>query len=124
MTSPDADIYLQGAHLTRFRDWLFLSDESNFAAGKSIRGGVPIIFPWFGPSKADADLPQHGWARNAMWVAEAVADDAVTLAIQSHRWQVRMKFEMGEQLRMRFEVENQSDNAQSFRVRAAHLFRG
>ena len=121
LASPDADIYLHGAHLTRFRDWLFLSDASKFAHDKSIRGGVPVIFPWFGPNKTDANLPQHGWARTAIWQVEDVAADAVTLAVQSHRWQVRMKFGLGEQLRMRLEVENQSELAQSFEC-ALHTY--
>ena len=121
LSSPDADIYLQGAHLTRFRDWLFLSESSKFAAGKSIRGGVPVIFPWFGPNKTDATLPQHGWARTAIWQVEAVADDEVTFAVQSHRWQVRLKFDFGEQLRLRFEVENQSELAQNFEC-ALHTY--
>ena len=121
LSSPDTDIYLQGAHLTRFRDWLFLSSASKFARAKPIRGGVPIIFPWFGPSKTDADSPQHGWARTALWQVEDLSDDAVTLFVQSHRWQARMKFGFGEQLRMRFEVENQSELAQSFEC-ALHTY--
>ena len=121
LASPDADIYLQGAHLTRFRDWLFLSGASNFAEDRSIRGGVPLVFPWFGPSKTDATLPQHGWARTVLWQVEDVAADAVTLSVQSHRWQVRMKFGFADSLRMRFEVENQSDLAQSFEC-ALHTY--
>ena len=121
LRSPDADIYLQGAHLTRFRDWLFLSDEANFAAGKSIRGGVPIIFPWFGPNKADASLPQHGWARGAIWQVESMADDAITLAVPSRSWRVRMRFDFSDELRLRLEIENQSDVAQSFEC-ALHTY--
>ena len=45
----------QGAHVT---DWtmhgsppvLFLSPRSVFQRGKAIRGGVPLVFPWFGPT--------------------------------------------------------------------------
>ena len=121
LRSPAADIYLQGAHLTRFRDWLFLSDDSNFASGKAIRGGVPIIFPWFGPNKTDANLPQHGWARTAIWQVENVADDALSLAVKSHRWQVRLKFDFGETLRMRLEIENRSELAQDFEC-ALHTY--
>lgn len=121
LSSPDADIYLQGAHLTRFRDWLFLSDASNFAQGKPIRGGVPLVFPWFGPHKTDADLPQHGWARTKIWQVEDVADDAVTLTTATDDWRVRMNFGLGEQLRMRLEVENQSDTARSFEC-ALHTY--
>lgn len=121
LRSPDADIYLQGAHLTRFRDWLFLSQASHFAAGHAIRGGVPVIFPWFGPNKTDAKLPQHGWARTALWQIENVADDAITLSVPSRSWSMRMKFDFGDTLRMRLEIENQSEFAQSFEC-ALHTY--
>ena len=121
LQSADADIYLQGAHLTRFRDWLFLSDASKFATGKSIRGGVPVIFPWFGPSATDANLPQHGWARTAIWQVENAADDAVTLSLKHDSWRVKMKFGFGEQLRMRLKVENRGDSAQNFEC-ALHTY--
>lgn len=107
--SADADIYLQGAHLTRFRDWLFLSDASHFARDKPIRGGVPLVFPWFGPQKTDASAPQHGLVRTKSWQVEDVADDAVTLMTQTNAWRVRMKFGFADELRMRLEVENRSD---------------
>lgn len=72
-----AEIYLQGAHLTRWRPTgdkpvLFLSEKSAFTPGKAIRGGVPVIFPWFGarsatPSSNRTDGPSHGFARTALW---------------------------------------------------------
>jgi len=48
-----AEIYLLGAQVTGFQKngeppLLFLSRASEFAVGKAIRGGVPVIFPWFG----------------------------------------------------------------------------
>ena len=49
-----ATIYLHGAHVTEWtprgqRPVLFTSSRSMFETGKPIRGGVPIVFPWFGP---------------------------------------------------------------------------
>lgn len=66
------EVYLHGAHVTAFRPThqepvLFVSEKSAFAAGKAIRGGVPICFPWFGPSKTDPSLPPHGFARTSDW---------------------------------------------------------
>src|SRR5512142_2972783 len=60
-----AEIYLLGAHVTQFKKkdeppLLFLSQCSRFAEGQPIRGGVPVIFPWFGPREG---LGQHGFAR-------------------------------------------------------------
>lgn len=71
-----AEIYLHGAHVTDFRlhdqpSLLFLSQCSRFAKRHAIRGGVPIILPWFGPRDGE---PMHGFARTADWeLHEAVA---------------------------------------------------
>ncbi len=108
LSSADADIYFQGAHLTRFRDWLFLSAASDFANGHAIRGGVPVIFPWFGPNKTNANAPSHGLVRVEVWQVESVAEDAVTLITQTDDWRVRLKFGFADELRMRLEVENLS----------------
>jgi glucose-6-phosphate 1-epimerase len=67
-----AIIYLQGAHITHYQPaghqpLLFLSSKSNFAPGKAIRGGIPIIFPWFGPKSDDPKAPMHGFARTSIW---------------------------------------------------------
>jgi glucose-6-phosphate 1-epimerase len=75
ITTPacTAELYLQGAHLTAWQPTghdpvLFLSERSSFAPGKAIRGGVPIIFPWFGArTGARTDGPSHGFARTSDW---------------------------------------------------------
>ncbi len=64
-----AEIYLHGAHVTNFTrkgeaPLLFMSQCSRFAAEQPIRGGIPVIFPWFGPREG---LPQHGFARLKTW---------------------------------------------------------
>ena len=48
-----AEIYLQGATVTHFQKngevpLLFLSAMSRFEKDAPIRGGIPVIFPWFG----------------------------------------------------------------------------
>lgn len=73
-----AEIYLQGAHVTHFQrngeaPLLFLSRESKFTAGTPIRGGIPIIFPWFG---AKEGAPAHGFARNRTWELAGVQTGA------------------------------------------------
>lgn len=74
----DAHIYLHGGHVTLFRprggeSLLFLSTNSQFAPGKAIRGGIPIIFPWFGSRAGDPAAPQHGFARTLPWDVRRVA---------------------------------------------------
>jgi glucose-6-phosphate 1-epimerase len=64
-----AEIYLQGAHVTHFKKrneppLLFLSQCSRFTEGQPIRGGIPVVFPWFGPREG---LGQHGFARVKTW---------------------------------------------------------
>lgn len=67
-----ANIALQGAHIATFQPRgeepvLWLSPNAKFAPGKSLRGGVPICWPWFGPHKTDSSLPGHGFARTIPW---------------------------------------------------------
>jgi D-hexose-6-phosphate mutarotase len=79
-----AEIYLHGAHVTDFQlngqaPLLFTSQCSRFAHNQAIRGGIPIILPWFGPREGE---PAHGFARLADWeLHEAVAlpDGGATL---------------------------------------------
>ena len=64
-----AEMYLLGAHVTGFRlhnepPLLFVSQCSRYAEEQPIRGGIPVIFPWFG---AREGLPQHGFARIKSW---------------------------------------------------------
>jgi glucose-6-phosphate 1-epimerase len=74
-----AEIYLHGAQITHFQKngeppLLFLSRASRFAADQPIRGGIPIVFPWFG---RHADKPNaHGFARLRNWELKEVASAA------------------------------------------------
>jgi glucose-6-phosphate 1-epimerase len=71
----NAEIYLHGAHITRFQKkdeppLLFMSQLSRFAAETPIRGGIPIIFPWFGSREGQA---AHGFARVETWELREVS---------------------------------------------------
>jgi glucose-6-phosphate 1-epimerase len=46
--------------------------NSAFAPGRAIRGGIPIIFPWFGANRHEPAAPQHGFARTASWHLDGV----------------------------------------------------
>ena len=81
----EAKIALQGAHLFHYKvknkaPLLWLSERAYFEEGKAIRGGIPICFPWFGKNKENATLPQHGFARTALWkiVLEEEVDESTT----------------------------------------------
>ena len=77
----EAIVYLQGAHIAHFqpqgaRPVLWLSSHSRFEAGRPIRGGVPICFPWFGPKAGSPEAPLHGFARILPWTIRAVTPGA------------------------------------------------
>jgi D-hexose-6-phosphate mutarotase len=82
-----AEIYLHGAHVTHFKKrdgspLLFLSQCSRFAENQPIRGGIPVIFPWFGPREA---MGQHGFARVKPWELKEFApspDGSVSLRLR------------------------------------------
>ena len=65
-------ISLQGAHLLSWipngqDDVIWLSKDAKFAAGKSVRGGIPIRRPWFGTHASNENFPAHGFARTVNW---------------------------------------------------------
>jgi glucose-6-phosphate 1-epimerase len=83
------ELYLQGAQLTAWRPpgerpVLFTSPNSAFAPGRAIRGGIPIIFPWFGANRHEPAAPQHGFARTTTWHLDGVettGSEALTLSL-------------------------------------------
>jgi glucose-6-phosphate 1-epimerase len=49
---------------------LFVSRDAVLNGSKAIRGGIPLVFPIFGPPDGDiddSDMPQHGFARTNIW---------------------------------------------------------
>ena len=123
-------MYLHGCHVAEFQPHgqepvLFLSSRSNYAKGKPIRGGVPIIFPWFGPRAGDAEAPMHGLVRTREWTVESVtevedavrvimtlASDDETRAAWPHDFQLQFTAIFGASLVMELQVRNTS--AESF----------
>ncbi|PTY37301.1 hypothetical protein BGP77_04080 [Saccharospirillum sp. MSK14-1] len=74
-----AVLYTQGAHLTSYQpqgqpDQLWVSDAETYQAGRAIRGGIPICWPWFGDHESNADAPAHGLARTRVWEWELLAE--------------------------------------------------
>ena len=135
--SCTAEIYLQGAHLTRWQPKdheavLFVSERSSYTEGKAIRGGVPIIFPWFGPRRPNAldqrsDGPSHGFARTSLWQIESctqVGDDFEltfslgpnqnSIALGYDNFLVTYKIKLGSELTMQLTVQNLADGPMFF----------
>jgi glucose-6-phosphate 1-epimerase len=128
-----AEIYLQGAHVAQWQPRsaehpvLFLSPKSQFVPGKAIRGGVPLIFPWFAERKGGLPGGMHGFARTLPW--EVVAAEqrpkavALTFKLLPNQTTRDLGFDhfvlmyevvVGETLSLTLEVENLGDTPLSF----------
>ncbi len=57
-------------------DVLFLSKQAYYQAGKAIKGGVPVCWPWFGPDPQGKGRPAHGFARTSEWAVLKTASPA------------------------------------------------
>jgi D-hexose-6-phosphate mutarotase len=44
-----------------------MSPAATFAPNASIRGGIPVCWPWFGAHGAESSFPAHGFARTQPW---------------------------------------------------------
>jgi len=86
----EASIALQGAHVLGFQargeaPLIWMSDEATYAPGKSLRGGIPVCWPWFGPHATDSSLPGHGPARTVNWkptASEALPDGRTKVSFE------------------------------------------
>ena len=90
-----ATISLQGAHVLSWKpvgekDVIWLSDDATFATGKSVRGGIPVCWPWFGAHESEPDFPAHGFARTVLW--------QVTEAQQLTNGETQVSFKLDTQL--------------------------
>ncbi|KAK8845511.1 hypothetical protein IAR55_006226 [Kwoniella newhampshirensis] len=82
-SGASAEIYLFGATVTSWKsggkERLFLSGKSALDSSKPIRGGIPIVFPIFGPPPSSppeyAALSQHGFARTQDWTLDKIVMD-------------------------------------------------
>ena len=115
ITGPHANatVYQHGAHVALFQPHgehpvLFMSQQSRYEAGKPIRGGVPVIFPWFGPHPTDPTAPAHGTARLSDWnlVSTAQRPDGVVELVFTFSPFLQYRVAIGRQLELTLEVHN------------------
>lgn len=125
-----AAIALQGAHIMTFQPdgaqpVIWLSPAAKLAPGKSIRGGVPVCWPWFGAHATDSSFPAHGFARTVPWqVAASVAlpdgstritfelpQSSIPSAQWPHACRVRNIVTVGRKLTVELVTENTGDTA-------------
>lgn len=123
--------FLHGAHVAEFcphekEPVLFMSGSSVFEAGKPIRGGVPLCFPWFGPRAGDSTAPAHGLVRTQNWELQSTAADAagviqVVLGLEVDQWQLRYTVRFGTELDLTLMIENLADQPRECDV-ALHTY--
>lgn len=75
-----ATVALQGGQVLAYQPHgvapvLWVSRAAVYAAGKPVRGGIPVCWPWFGPHPSDPSKPNHGFVRGLLWTVRASADD-------------------------------------------------
>lgn len=122
------ELSLHGGHVVSWTrpdgdEMLFLSRRAVFDETTAIRGGVPVIFPQFGPGP----LPKHGFARTARWSLAALhadggsalarlelRDDGRTRALWPHAFHLRLEVVLDDRLTMRLAVTNPGDEPLSF----------
>ena len=92
-------IALQGAQLLEYtptgaKPVIWLSSQAEFKKGQSVRGGIPVCWPWFGDARKNPEqvqrhlpqgnLPAHGWVRDKPWLLDSSSsdDDGVTLKLR------------------------------------------
>lgn len=121
-----ASLCLQGAHLiswhprSQSKPVVWVSRDAKMAAGKSIRGGAPVCWPWFGAHASESSFPGHGYARTVPWsVIESGTEPngatRLTLRLQesektraqwNHDCNVDLTVIIGDTLRMEMTTEN------------------
>jgi glucose-6-phosphate 1-epimerase len=132
-----AEISLHGAHVTSWRpapgrERLYLSPKASRAPGKSIRGGIPVIFPQFAGRGA---MIKHGFARLLDWRFQGIetlahgpaalfefGDSPATHAHWPCRFHARLHVALGPScLEVGLEIRNADDAPFSFTA-ALHTY--
>lgn len=130
-----ASIALHGAQVLTFQPHgqepvLWVSKDAIFAVGTSIRGGIPVCWPWFGVHP-DPVKPSHGFVRNRFWqlgstqqledgsteVVLFVEDDERSHSLWPYPFQLQLKVNVGRALSLSLMMVNTS--AESVQITTA-----
>lgn len=124
-----AKIAMQGGHVMSWQPKhtaepvLWLSDHARYVHGRSIRGGVPICWPWFGAHPTDSSLCPHGFARVMPWdlmESSTLEDGSTQLVLQiihtpvaqkqlSYPYTLTLTIEIGDTLKMALSTTNRGN---------------
>ena len=131
--SATAEIYLYGAQVTSWKpagagEVLFVSEKSYWEAGRAIRGGIPVCFPWFRAKVDDPHAPTHGFVRTKEWQVESISMDPGNSASicfstasdeSTRRWwpcdfRLEYRIAVGPSLRLQLVMKNSGQTALRF----------
>ena len=111
---------------------IWLSEQAAYQRGQSVRGGVPVCWPWFGDLRCNPRAvqaayqpglaPSHGLVRDLDWQLLGIDEDgdAVTLRFVfdsrqhllpgwPHAARLQLDIRLGEDLALTLETHNQGD---------------
>jgi glucose-6-phosphate 1-epimerase len=131
-SGASARISHHGAHVISWRDAagqerLYLSSRAQFETGKSIRGGIPVVFPQF----ATGPLPKHGFLRTRRWaLAEhfgssakfRITDDDQTRAIWPYPFVAELAVSLADTLTVSLTITNTGESPFSFTAALHNYF--
>ncbi|WP_415888169.1 D-hexose-6-phosphate mutarotase [Neptuniibacter sp. SY11_33] len=139
--AASATVFLQGAQVAEYsrigeQPVLWLSQENDFKAGKSLRGGVPICWPWFGDLSRNPDqvkeqvnyteVPAHGFVRAQDWellAVDLIDSETTRLTLQlevlpTELWPypavLRLTVTVGTELDLELKVKNLGSDSFSY----------
>ncbi|WP_049722187.1 D-hexose-6-phosphate mutarotase [Gilvimarinus polysaccharolyticus] len=123
-----ATLALNGAQLMSFTpndgaELLWVSPQCNFSPNASLRGGIPLCLPWFGPHPSDHSRPKHGIARTQTWeLSTAYLDEQGSAVLQlclnhtadalfEYDFSAQLSLTLGDTLALELALTNQSSRA-------------
>lgn len=146
--AANATVFLQGAQLSHYQingqqPTVWCSEQCDYKTGQSLRGGIPICWPWFGDLDSNPETiqqqfdtsaipadqaPAHGFARNVPWQLDNINIDSaeltqLTLSLDTqdnapNYWpyscRLQLTISIGKQLSLSLIVKNNSEQALSF----------
>lgn len=141
--AASATVFLQGAQVTHYQrrgepELIWSSPLCDFRPGTSLRGGIPVCWPWFGDLQRNpesvrsqisaAPAPAHGAVRGREWTLSAIRQPApdlteleLTLSLSATcepLWpfacDLTLLVRVGPQLQLDFTVTNRDSRAFTF----------
>lgn len=124
----NARISVEGAHITHCQlagqgPLLWMSPDEPELPGKSLRGGIPICWPWFSNTRPG---PAHGIARTSQWQLKAVTStptqvsvfmalpsSVLAQALPGEQWELEVEFIMSADLQVSLITRNTGSESQT-----------